>query len=210
MRIVILLLLLSPSRLNPNFLPFLVVWNVGQGQWTTYVTPQYCMHIDAGGEIYPKPVEKWCKQKVNYVQISHWDKDHYNFLYKLKRFKSLIEEVHPPLRVLYFTKRFKDKNSNSTIHYLNGILFTGDSTVRAEKKWAHLIQNPRIIILPHHGSKTSSSKYLLSHLHSIKMGIVSARRARYNHPHPKIMDRYKEYKIPLLLTEVWGHIMIVQ
>lgn len=208
MRLVILLLILSPSRLSPNFLPFMVIWNVGQGQWVTYVTPTYCMHIDVGGEVYPKPVESWCKRKTNYYQISHWDKDHYSFLYKLKRFNNLSEKIHPPLRILYSTKKFKDKNSNSTIHILNDILLTGDSTKKAEKEWAYLIQKPRLIIVPHHGSKTSSSEYLLSHLRGTKMGIVSARRARYNHPHPKIVARYKKYKIPLLLTEEWGHILI--
>ncbi|MCB0348698.1 MAG: hypothetical protein KDD37_07675, partial [Bdellovibrionales bacterium] len=169
MRIVSLLILLSPKSLGLNFLPFLIIWNVGQGQWTSYVTPSYCIHIDAGGEFYPKQVERWCSRKTNYVQISHWDKDHYSFLYKIKRFGPMIQNLHSPLVTIYSTNRFKDKNSNSTIHYLKEVLFVGDSTIKAEKIWANLtLPKVKVLLVPHHGSQTSSSEYLLKHLPNLK------------------------------------------
>ena len=28
----------------------LIVWNVGQGQWVTWVQDKVCLHFDAGGE----------------------------------------------------------------------------------------------------------------------------------------------------------------
>src|SRR5690606_3456308 len=143
--------------------------NVGQGQWTTYVHPLYCIHIDVGGEFYPM-VDSLCQTKINYVEISHWDLDHYRYLSKLKRKMRISKEKPPGLRVLFSSKMFKDKNSNSFVHSLHNVLFTGDSTAKAEKLWAHLISDSsRIFLVPHHGSRTSSSKYLLNHLKMVKM-----------------------------------------
>jgi competence protein ComEC len=209
MRIVVVsLIVCSPILLGKNFLPFFVVWNVGQGQWTSFITPGYCVHIDVGGEVYPQAVETWCKAKTNYIEISHWDFDHYRFLKHLERKFPISDNPPPKLETLFTTTKFKDKNSNSKIQVLGNILLTGDTTVRAETLWSHFIQRPiRILLVPHHGSKTSSSPYLLKHLKGLKMAVVSARRAKYNHPHPLIRARYKQNKIPLLLTENWGHIM---
>jgi competence protein ComEC len=207
--IVIIFILVFPSFLRPNFLPFLVVWNVGQGQWVTHISPKSCIHIDMGGEYFPKVVLDWCKHKNNYVQISHWDWDHYSFLRRYEKQIPLDAALPKDLHLLYSTQKFKDKNSNSNIHILNTILLTGDATKKSERQWAHLVPSTvRVVLAPHHGSNTSSSEYLLSHLPSIKMAIASARKQRYGHPHHKVSARYQRFKIPLLRTEVWGHIAI--
>jgi competence protein ComEC len=97
------------------------------------------------------------------------------------------------------------------------ILAPGDSTEKAEKYWApqltfHQInQTPeqnriRILVLGHHGSRTSTSAALLSRLPHINAAIVSARKKKYGHPHAEVVARLRNKKIPMLLTEEWGSI----
>lgn len=60
-----------------------VVWNVGQGQWVTVVTPLQCYHFDVGGEFFPwQKVASQCTRKKNFLFLSHWDWDHIGALSK--------------------------------------------------------------------------------------------------------------------------------
>lgn len=64
-----------------------IVWNVGQGLWTTLIRENGCAHFDAGGEkkyftlIFPK-LKKLCSTK-NFFSFSHWDLDHISFVGRL-------------------------------------------------------------------------------------------------------------------------------
>jgi competence protein ComEC len=64
-----------------------IVWNVGQGLWTTWVTDNQCLHFDAGGEYYKiiSRVTSACKYKYNLIHLSHWDSDHINFVKNFSR-----------------------------------------------------------------------------------------------------------------------------
>lgn len=54
-----------------------VVWNVGQGQWSTEIHPNVCLHFDLGGEInVVSKVLAACYEKQNILFLSHWDWDH--------------------------------------------------------------------------------------------------------------------------------------
>jgi beta-lactamase superfamily II metal-dependent hydrolase len=86
-----------------------------------------------------------------------------------------------------------------------GILVSGDSPQRAEKIWA--VDLPRGIdkyILGHHGSRTSTSDYLLRQLPQLNFAISSARKKRYGHPHIEVIRKLHEQNVPLLQTEKWG------
>lgn len=62
-----------------------IIWNIGQGQWTSLVTRSECLHFDVGGEFdLSKKVKKLCNEKLNKVFLSHWDWDHIGLLKKLK------------------------------------------------------------------------------------------------------------------------------
>lgn len=63
----------------------LVVWNVRQGQWVSYITSRFCHHFDAGGEKFPSAVIKHCLGKENRLSVSHWDFDHISFLFQAKK-----------------------------------------------------------------------------------------------------------------------------
>jgi competence protein ComEC len=92
-------------------------------------------------------------------------------------------------------------------------LLPGDSTREAELIWrhqlaAHKIQNKiHVIVLGHHGSKTSTSDELLDSLgDSVLMGVTSARKKRYGHPHKTVTKRLQKNSISTFSTEAWGTI----
>lgn len=81
-----------------QFHPQLVVWNVGQGQWVTYIDSKTCYHLDAGGEFAPwKSISLSCADKKNWVYLTHWDLDHVRFLPKLqKKLGETCLKIFPP------------------------------------------------------------------------------------------------------------------
>ena len=204
-----------------------IVWNVGQGSWATWLQSNQCFHFDMGGESSPMAqVYKLCGQKVNHVYLTHLDYDHIRFLKKFmfivpqlclhypkplkKAWMRKIKPCPPPLqniRQISFGKKKDDSNEGSIVYLIAGqVLITGDAPISRELKWYR--QTPKslkILILGHHGSKTSTSVKLLDWTHP-QMAIASARKNKYGHPHPKVIRKLNQRKIPLLETEVLGHL----
>lgn len=59
----------------------LVIWNVGQGSWSTKLGDDACSHFDIGGEFANlKRIRNLCAFRKQYLFISHWDWDHFSFL----------------------------------------------------------------------------------------------------------------------------------
>ncbi len=106
------------------------------------------------------------------------------------------------------------KNSNNASRVLTAfskIILPGDSTNSQEKIWSArlpLYMTSAVLVLGHHGSKTSTSETLLNRLHHVRMAIASARKNRYGHPHQETLLRLKLHKVPTLSTENWGSISL--
>jgi hypothetical protein len=84
--VTLLALILYTNRLSSGLPNQFIVWNVGQGLWTTFSTPAECLHLDAGGEKAPlNLITEECAGKKNYALFSHWDWDHINFALKAKK-----------------------------------------------------------------------------------------------------------------------------
>lgn len=67
----------EPSRQPDLF----IIWNTGQGQWTTLYINDVCLHFDMGGERAPLDrIRQLCQFKENILAFTHFDKDHYSFL----------------------------------------------------------------------------------------------------------------------------------
>ncbi len=106
-----------------------------------------------------------------------------------------------------------NNNDNSCILQMstNGykVLFTGDISAKTEKLLINKYQQELtadLLIVPHHGSITSSSKEFIK-LVNPKYAIISAGYMnRYAHPHTKILNRYKNYNIKILNTIEHGSI----
>lgn len=175
---------------------------------------------------------KLCKNKQNILQLSHPDLDHYalypllvrnvakicwreldHTLIPLKRITRkvpLCSEVSNLEKVssrLYTPEHFKNKNDSSKIYSYKTILIPGDSSQKQEKIWGKSIKKAdsfKVLLLGHHGSRTSSGDYLLSRLTNLKMAIAQARKEKFDHPHEETVQRLKNHHIPLVKIEDWG------
>lgn len=220
----------------------LVVWNVGQGSWATFVSTSDCNHFDVGGDskLIPSELTALCFARKNRVFLSHTDWDHVSHLKDIYRsWKSVCLAARPrdlhlkkvrtqeflakvancevtseapeygSIREVKSPNNFKRGNDLSRIYELKGKwLFPGDSTVTAERLWSQNIKTRvQFLNLGHHGSRTSTSDELLNRLPGLRLAVASARFARYGHPHPEVRERLRQSRIPLLVTEDWGHLI---
>lgn len=165
--ILILILLSASITRNATVQFYTVVWNVGQGQFISSITPSSCMHFDMGGEFFPwKKLFSHCKDKPNLAFLSHWDWDHVGALGKLKRTaNSPLKELCIALRPLGTATEAKmkllasfpscesslkklplhiwqpqtggDPNSRSQVLLSKDVLVPGDSPVHQEALWLH-------------------------------------------------------------------------
>lgn len=231
-----ILITLSASplyHLSPH--QYFIVWNVGQGQWTTFVDAESCLHFDLGGEFFPwKKIRKLCQQKQNKIYLSHWDWDHIGGLsrwpWSWSRNKTCLalrplgKSSPKKMRLLSsfpFCKNTeqavrlwtppsaKDSNSRSHVIRFQNILLPGDSPTSQEKIWilSPLVQDVTVMVLGHHGSATSTSAALLARLPGLRLAVSSARWRRYGHPHPDVQARLRLARVALVRTEDWGNLL---
>lgn len=180
-------------------------------------------------------LKKICFNRNNRIFLSHWDYDHYlnfsnftrNFpnvcwqskpnLIKTKMTHSLSQVLKTPVKPcpesgsinLWLPKYTTNSNSNSIVVFKEKVLIPGDSPIQQEKIWSREIKDiskTKILILGHHGSRTSTGPTLLNHLSNLKLAIASARWKKYGHPHAEVLSRLKNKKTPVLKTEDWGNI----
>lgn len=227
------LIILSPVTINISSPYNFIIWNVGQGSWATLIERKTCYHIDMGGEKAPLHlIFKKCQRRENVVFITHLDWDHINkikifsrnvdklCLFPIKELQKKTkaslwlkttllckENISSPIQIIHRPQGVRNKNQSSLIYVIKGTaLISGDSPSSEEKVWAKKVPTSvSILILGHHGSLTSTSTYLLETL-NISLAIASARKERFGHPHKKIEERLKKFKVPLLLTQEWDHL----
>ncbi|HJU09059.1 MAG TPA: DNA internalization-related competence protein ComEC/Rec2, partial [Rhodanobacteraceae bacterium] len=90
------------------------------------------------------------------------------------------------------------------------LLLPADTTSNTEPAIANAVPAgaPLVLIVPHHGSKTSSSEDYLRALHP-QLAVASAGyRNRFGHPAPVVVARYRALGIPLLATFDTGAVRI--
>jgi competence protein ComEC len=89
-------------------------------------------------------------------------------------------------------------------------LFSGDAPQKIENYVAGIYGeniDSDVLKVGHHGSKTSSSEFFLSAI-SPQYGIVSASVDNsYGHPHREVLDRFRQFEIPILSTAEEGDIV---
>jgi competence protein ComEC len=114
--------------------------------------------------------------------------------------------------------RQRDKNDNSyksnnlscvlLISYEEKhILLTGDIEKRAEYRLLDASNLPKaidIMLVPHHGSKTSSSDGLLRRLQPSFVVATAGYNNQYRHPHPAIVERYSDISAEFINTALFG------
>jgi len=171
---------------------------------------------------------------VDYIFITHQDKDHsagLSFLAKTYP-KAIIvtNNIKQCMDMFYrwgglnikttMTKGLVKKsersenNTSCLIHVKNdygSAIFTGDIERAAEKKLIVQLGNTwqsQVMQIPHHGSKTSSSKDFVR-LINPKVAVVSARAFnQWNFPAPLILKRYGNIQAQVLNTASSGQITV--
>ena len=174
-----------------------------------------------------------CGSKKNELLLSHWDSDHFFNIPSLARaVPSLCWRHHThfgekkaqaqkilSLKIsecavseelpMWQPATARTTNESSAVFAEQNVLLPGDSPITQEKLWAHQlaeVDSAKVLILGHHGSRTSTGRELLAQLPRLSFSVSSARYERYRHPHPDTVKRLQEFKIPLLKTEDWGNI----
>lgn len=220
----IFILFIIPQSLSEQAPQLFIIWDVGQGLWSTLVLQKMCVHFDMGGEYFRhnSNLTKHCAHKDNRVVLSHLDSDHVRFLQKIHRrfniciinrhqfpkHKSIksIASCHQPqyLQQLYISK-FNYKNESHIYKWKNRILASGDAYKKQERQIKKKdLLDIEFLIVSHHGSRTSSEKKFISSFKNLKQALVSARKEKYGHPHKLTLSTFKKNHIPLIETDLYG------
>ncbi|PSF07003.1 DNA internalization-related competence protein ComEC/Rec2 [Marinobacter halophilus] len=96
------------------------------------------------------------------------------------------------------------------------VWLTGDISRRVEAEmlgsggvaWFDQVVENRVVLAPHHGSKTSSSAAWVNALNADRVIYTAGYRHRFGHPHPDVVDRYRAAGVPTLNTACSGEIVI--
>jgi competence protein ComEC len=126
------------------------------------------------------------------------------------------------LKILYPESDFRGKkekwrrgdNSSLVLKASLGsksFLFTGDIKAKGEHelvKTAGASLKSTVLMVPHHGSKSSSSEEFISGVEP-EIAIISVGyKNRYKFPHPEVVKRYKENKSRIFRTDESGAVMM--
>ncbi len=129
-----------------------IVWNTGQGQWTTWVTENECLHFDVGGEFdLSKKVARLCGEKFNKIFLSHWDWDHIGLVGKFR-----VKTQH-----FCIAARPKGSASPHKERLLAGILSCLDSETRVASLFQQPMDDPRFLKKSEHSANHLSSVFWL-------------------------------------------------
>ncbi len=131
--------------------------------------------------------------------------------------KVTLEILYPPPE--YSEKKHKEKwrdlNNNSVVVKISygavSFLFPGDIEARAEQELVAINGGrlrSRVLIAPHHGSKSSSTSAFLRSVRPEWVIISSGFNNRFGFPDPEVIDRYKLLGIRILCTSQNGALIL--
>jgi competence protein ComEC len=153
-------------------------------------------HVQSFFTSAPKLIAHFHGQYCFAGQNWHWDKVY---------FKTLNPVSNTP---------YEDNNSSCVIQISNGktqLLLTGDIQKQTEyellDEYGQALRST-VLLIPHHGSSTSSSQSFISAV-SPKVAIISAGMLnRYHLPAKKVLFRYQQNHIKVYNTATQGAILI--
>lgn len=121
----------------------------------------------------------------------------------------VIEVISPSIEL---RERGLGANNMSLVfnlsYYNRDILFTGDIERQVEDLIVDSLGEVYLLKVPHHGSKTSSTKEFLDVL-SAEIGVISVGRNNfYNHPHDEVIKRYEDMGTKIYRTDNMGMIKL--
>ena len=88
------------------------------------------------------------------------------------------------------------------------MLLTGDIERAAEAGLASLMRRTDVLLVPHHGSRTSSSEEFIAALAPRWAVVPAGYRNRFGHPAREVLERYAKAGVPVLRTDRDGALSI--
>ena len=126
---------------------------------------------------------------------------------------SFLEILHPSKLTGSDPVSFEQNDLSVVFRLVYGddtFLFTGD----IERVVEQLIVSSdnaigsKILKIPHHGSKTSSSELFLIEVNPKTVIISACRDNSYGHPHDAVLQRFEKYGIEIRRTDMEGDILL--
>jgi competence protein ComEC len=125
--------------------------------------------------------------------------------------------LHPEISRMQGLHRFSggDCNNHSLVVKVAmgncGILFPGDIEIPAEKRLIDCCRHnvaSQVLVAPHHGSRTSSSKSFLDAVRPEKVVISAGWRNRFGFPHKTVLKRYQALGSEVFRTDNQGAVLL--
>jgi competence protein ComEC len=111
--------------------------------------------------------------------------------------------------------RWRNANNNSLVVKVSygdaSFLFPGDVMAPAESELVGFAGSrlaSRVLIAPHHGSRSSSTRQFLKQVDPEVIVVSCGRNSRFNFPHPEILKRYKDLGVSLFRTDLNGAVRL--
>ena len=112
-------------------------------------------------------------------------------------------------------EKWRDTNNNSLVVKVSmgstSFLFPGDIMAAAEKELVDIAGrklNSTVLIAPHHGSRSSSSRVFLGEVNPEVIVISSGRQSRFKLPHPTILKKYQHHGYSIFRTDINGAVSL--
>jgi competence protein ComEC len=124
-----------------------------------------------------------------------------------------LKFLYPPpdFLDLRHSQKWRNSNNNSLVIKVAfgsiSFLFPGDIMTAAENELVQIAGDElttTVLIAPHHGSRSSSSKVFLDQVQPEVVIISSGRRGRYKFPHPSVLERYAHRGCKIYRTDING------
>lgn len=129
-----------------------------------------------------------------------------------------LEILYPPVDFLNRKKKEKWRNYNNNsvvvrvVYNRSSFLFPGDIMSHAEKELSRMYGSAlksNFLLVPHHGSKTSSTQGFLDVVQPDICAISLGWKTAYGFPHPRVFNRYEKMGCRLFRTDRDGALMMV-
>ncbi|WP_258240525.1 DNA internalization-related competence protein ComEC/Rec2 [Pseudidiomarina homiensis] len=90
------------------------------------------------------------------------------------------------------------------------VLVTGDIEKQSERKLLAELAPVQadLLVIPHHGSKSSSESYFVRHVKPAAALLSRGRNSAYGHPHREVMATYQALRVPIIDTARGGQITV--
>lgn len=123
-------------------------------------------------------------------------------------------EILHPVAASYASTKIKDNNRSCVLRISVGeqhVLLTGDIEKISEQQLLEQYKGKlaaTLLLVPHHGSKTSSSSEFIAAVHPVYAVFTTGYRNRYGHPKPEVVQRYADINAQLMRSDADGAILV--